>query len=102
MFMIHARHQTDEPAAAGAADDVAARRADGRFWSPYLRSLPEAYDTPLYFHAEDAALLDGTNLGSSLPGIKAGLRERYDALFPPLRFLPKNHSFFNWCFLQFG
>uniref|UniRef100_A0A3B3HPY6 protein-histidine N-methyltransferase n=2 Tax=Oryzias latipes TaxID=8090 RepID=A0A3B3HPY6_ORYLA len=30
------------------------------FWSPYIRSLPQEYDTPLYYQQEDVQLLLGT------------------------------------------
>lgn len=30
------------------------------FWQPYIRSLPQDYDTPLYYQQEDVQLLLGT------------------------------------------
>ncbi|XP_029973162.1 actin-histidine N-methyltransferase [Salarias fasciatus] len=36
-------------------------RADpASFWQPYVRSLPQEYDTPLYYQQEDVQLLLGT------------------------------------------
>lgn len=30
------------------------------FWQPYIRSLPQEYDTPLYYKQEEVELLLGT------------------------------------------
>uniref|UniRef100_A0A147B4W7 protein-histidine N-methyltransferase n=1 Tax=Fundulus heteroclitus TaxID=8078 RepID=A0A147B4W7_FUNHE len=36
------------------------RASPSSFWLPYIRSLPQAYDTPLYYQQDDVQLLLGT------------------------------------------
>ncbi|KAH0612261.1 uncharacterized protein H6S33_010313 [Morchella sextelata] len=39
-------------------------KGDASFWAPYLRILPRAFDTPLYFDGEDMRWLAGCNLNA--------------------------------------
>lgn len=36
------------------------RASPSSFWLPYIRSLPQEYDTPLYYQQDDVQLLLGT------------------------------------------
>jgi hypothetical protein len=69
------------------------------FWGPYCRYLPSVYDDPLWFSTDTLRVLQGTNLGSALPGYRKSLREKYDRLFPALS-LQQPHLFpaewFTW------
>ena len=44
---------------------VAERRAGSNSpWAPWIRSLPNSFDMPIFWKAEERALLDGTNIGA--------------------------------------
>ena len=55
-------------------------------WSPYIKTLPCSFDTPLYYGPEDLAWIRGTNLGHTKKVREAAWREEYDGameiLFP--------------------
>lgn len=43
---------------------VAERRAaEGSPWAPWIRSLPNSFDMPMFWSSEERALLAGTNIG---------------------------------------
>ncbi|KAI5777469.1 hypothetical protein EDC01DRAFT_778679 [Geopyxis carbonaria] len=49
---------------------------DLSFWAPYIDTLPNKFDTPLYFDDADKAFLDGCNMGE---GDIEGRREAWQA-----------------------
>ena len=55
-------------------------------WSPYIKTLPCSFDTPLYYSSEDLAWIRGTNLGRAKKVREVAWREEYDGaidvLFP--------------------
>lgn len=55
-------------------------------WWPYIRMLPESFNTPLYYNSEDLAWIRGTNLGRARKVREDAWRDEYDeaikTLFP--------------------
>ena len=47
-------------------------------WWPYIRMLPETFNTPPYYDSEDFAWIRGTNLGRARKVREDAWREEYD------------------------
>lgn len=68
-------------------------------WGPYMRAIPDNYDTPLTWTSEELKYLKGTNLEMAVPNKLRLLRDQYDNLFPCLSELYPNDfpkSNFTW------
>jgi hypothetical protein len=53
-------------------------------WAPWLRSLPRAFDMPLFWPAEHRPLLQGTNVGALTDLRERQLQRDWEGLFVPL------------------
>lgn len=54
-------------------------KGENSFWWPYLKVLPETFDTPLYFDEEDKKFLEGCNLGEGdIEGRRLAWRKEFE------------------------